>query len=147
MYLSTLLSKFTQDNSISPKHSKAFLAPSSRQVPRSSPNNVIRSHSHQYPTPGTKFCLSLLSIALITTMAKPTWRGGDYFILQIIPSLKEAKTQGRNWDSGTEAKTMEEYCLLACSPWLTYFAFYTTEDLLPKGSTTYSGARPSHINH
>ena len=61
---------------------KSFSSPKFQTVLRSSPNNVARSHSHQYPTPGTRFCLNLLSIDVITTMAKPTWRGRDYFILQ-----------------------------------------------------------------
>lgn len=63
-----------------------------------------------------------------------------FYLTNYSPSLKEAKLK-----AGTEAKSVEEHCLLAYSPWLAYFAFYTIEDLLSRGNTTFSGAGPSHI--
>jgi hypothetical protein len=67
-----------------------------------------------------------------------------FYLTNYSPSLKETKgkAQGRNWEAGTEAKTQRN-----SASWITYFAFYTIKDLLARGSTTYGGAGPSHINH
>ena len=45
---------------------------------------------------------------------------------------------------GTEAETMQEYPLLACSPWLSPIAFvFTTQNHLPMGDTAHSWLLPS----
>lgn len=45
---------------------------------------------------------------------------GLIFSIVYSLSLKEAQTgtKGRNLKAGTEAKVMEQYCLLACFSWI-----------------------------
>lgn len=48
-------------------------------------------------------------------------------------------TQGRKPEAGTESETKEEHFLLACSPWLAHYVYYTVQTHLPRDGTAHSG--------
>lgn len=77
-----------------------------------------------------------VSITVVKHHDQKQCREEMYFILKLsgdIPSVGvggngeewrlNAKTQGRNLEVETEAETMEEYCVLACSSWFAQFCF------------------------
>ena len=52
----------------------------------------------------------------------------------------QSSCRNRNMEAGTEAETMEEFCLLPCSPLLSQFNFFcTAQDRPPWGGTSHSG--------
>lgn len=56
---------------------------------------------------------------------KQPGKGGFYFIPQLTVHHRGKQgqgTQGRNLEAGANAQTVEEHCLLACSPRLAWFA-------------------------
>lgn len=53
----------------------------------------------------------MLSVAVVNAMAKA---------IVYFHSLNHLGKSGQNLEAGTEAKTIEEHCLLACSPWLSH---------------------------
>lgn len=55
--------------------------------------------------------------------------------------------RGRKLEIGTEAETMEEFCLLACSSWLAQFPFCIIWNHLPGVAPPRVGWGPFHINH
>lgn len=55
------------------------------------------------------------------------------------------KLRSMNLEGGADAETMEGYCLLTCSPWLPYPAFFSAQDHLPRAGTAHS--QHSHVYH
>lgn len=79
-------------------------------------------------------------------MTKESWGGEGLFGLHVLITVhQEGKAEqevkkGRNLETGTEAKIMEECCLLACSSWLTQHDFLYTP-----GHPEWAG--PFHRHH
>lgn len=71
--------------------------------------------THYLPT--QQSCLA--PVSLINTRTKSNLEKGFVWLIDYYPLSREAKAraQGRNLETRTEAKTMEEYRLLLCSPW------------------------------
>lgn len=53
------------------------------------------------------------------------------------PKLRQSQRKSR---AGTEAETMREGCPVACSPWLTRFVSYKTQDHLVRTGTCHNMA-------
>ena len=68
--------------------------------------------------------------------------------LQSIMKGVRAGTQSGNLEAGTEAETMKEHCLMACSSGSHSVCIFTPlrKDHLPQGGTTLSGLGPSTSN-
>jgi hypothetical protein len=56
------------------------------------------------------------SLSVLIIMTKRTWRGKGLFhlLISMSHSITE-RGEGRNMEAETEAETMEDCCLLACS--------------------------------
>lgn len=61
----------------------------------------------------------LAPVTLVNTRTKSNSEKGFVWLIDYYPLSREAKAraQSRNLETRTEAKTMEEYHLLLCSPW------------------------------
>lgn len=94
----------------------------------------------------TEFSLGV--VAVNTDQNQPGRWDRDYLAYRLQSIVKErlGRNSFRHLEAGTEAKTTKKYCLLTLSPWLLGLLPYTTQDLLPRGDTVYSGPSPPTLS-
>ena len=84
-----------------------------------------------------------------TPWSKATQGGKSSFHLTASTSLSwedRTGTLGRNLEVGTDAEPTEEYCLLACSSWISQLAFLQHSGLPGQRWQPSQWHGPSHIN-
>ena len=111
-------------------------------------NAYVQIQTHKFKNI-LNLCLRV-SIAMMKTMTKATWRRNSLFSLHFsMVTLKEVRTETQTeLEPGrADAEAMEECCLLPCSSWLAQPALL--QNLRPPAQKWHHPqcTRPSHINH